>query len=181
MSSNSGISCPQRSEYYRYKARMCGHRTRLSDFVDVFGEHTKVQISLGDAKQPQYCIRCLGKMSIQCGWCEKTIHIGDPVTLYTPAEDFSGVRLSKHAHIYETLPLQIVNCMRRGCAMSDGDRLGFWQAGDSGEGYLMRVPSILEVMTNFGKPAIVLIHNMRSIEEALNPAIVPIAQELTLN
>lgn len=160
---------------------MCGHRTRLSGFVDIFGERTRVRINLDEERRPQYCIRCLGKMCIQCGWCGETIYIGDPVTLYTPAGDFAGVRLPKRAHIYNTLPLQIVNCMRRGCAISDGDRLGFWLAGDSGEGYLMRVPSIVEVMVNFGKPAIVLVHNMRSIEEALNPAVVPIARELVFN
>jgi len=90
----------------------------------------------------EYCLGCLGKMTILCAWCKEPIFIGEPVTLYTPRDG----SVPNHAKIHDENLLQLVGCLRWNCAESGADRAGFWMPGEDGEGKVERVPTPLEIV-----------------------------------
>lgn len=145
-------------------ATLCGHRTKLAGEVTAFGESTTVTIPLNEDGSANYCLDCIGKMTIRCAWCVNPIFIGDPITLYTPRsqKDFSrayatrqqlpfvfdsdlGFKIPAHAVVYQRKPLQLVGCMRWECADSAADRAGFWvPSTEQGKGTVYRVRTAFE-------------------------------------
>jgi len=121
--------------FRRHRATVCGHRTRLIEKVNIYGEEMKLLVS----KNHEYCQQCLADMSIKCAWCGQYIRVGDPITLYSPSKDF---KVPEHAVVYKKDPLQLVGCLRFNCAISGVDRCGFWQP----PGVVDRVLSPLEMV-----------------------------------
>lgn len=125
-----------KSEKKSYLAN-CGHNSLIEDNVSAFGETTKTKVPLIDGKI-EYCHQCLSKMAIQCAWCGKPIFIGDPITLYTPSEEFE---IPKHAVVYSEEPLQLVGCRRSDCADTGADYCGVWYP----PGKVQRIASAIEI------------------------------------
>ena len=98
----------------------CGHETKVKDEVTAHGETITTTIPIKDG-ETDYCHRCLEAMSTRCAWCGKPIFIGDPVTLYTPTENFI---VPDYADRYEDDAY--VGCLRSDCAETGADRAGFW-------------------------------------------------------
>jgi len=136
-------------------ANKCGHRTKRSGWAEAFGERYFVEMPLAENGRPDYCLGCIGGMAIRCAWCGKAIHIGDPVTLYTPMKkDFV---VPAHAVPYSEKPLQLVGCLRWGCAETGGDRAGFWMP----PGHVRRVPSAFEQLMESDDSDAVVIADLR--------------------
>jgi hypothetical protein len=137
-----------------YKASVCGHETKLFSRVSIFGEDYFVKAH----KNSEYCPECLAKMSVKCAWCGETINVGDPITLYSPKkQDF---KIPEHAVVYKEEPLQLVGCLAFGCALSGGDRSGFWVQ----PGKVYRVASPVEMA--FLSKGIVVVHDLSDITQA---------------
>lgn len=100
----------------------CEHKTYKKDLVSAFGEKCITKVPVNNKTTP-YCHRCLEKMAIRCAWCGEVIFIGDPITLYTPDENFKA---PEYSVVYKNDPLQLVGCLRWDCAESGADRIGFW-------------------------------------------------------
>lgn len=126
----------------------CGHPTKLMDRVNAFGETGIITITPGKNGKVEYCHRCLEKMTIRCAWCGNPIFIGNPVTLYTPAENY---KIPEHAVICGSNPIRLVGCLGWNCADSGVDRAGFWIP----PGKVHRVASPLEIALSSGKGVIV--------------------------
>ena len=150
----------------RYKAKKCGHFTRRTGSISVFGGSFVMQMPFNDDGSVDYCLSCIGKMSIRCAWCSSPIAIGSPVTLYTPALGFVP---PDDAVVFSTEPLRLVGCLGWDCAHSGADRGGFWLPGEDGKGYVMRVPTIFERMFCGGEPSMVIMNDTLDIKEALAP------------
>lgn len=114
----------------------CGHLTKAVDVLTVFGYGCTTRLPIIGG-HTAYCHACLAKMVIRCAWCGQPIFVGDPVTLYTPGQNFV---LPEYAQIYRRDPLQIVGCLRWNCAATGADRAGFWVP----PGQVKRVQSPLE-------------------------------------
>lgn len=105
----------------------CGHTTHLCDKITVIskdGEKKETEITISTIK-PTHCHKCFEKMAIRCAWCGDYILPGDPITLYSPIKEGS-FDIPKYAVVYKKDPLQLVGCLRMGCADTGGDRAGFW-------------------------------------------------------
>lgn len=123
-----------------YLAR-CGYETRLVDTVKIFDEMFEVETKLRDG-QPDYCLDCLVKMSIQCAWCGGLIYPGDPITLYRASPSVLDETRPDYAVAYlDGEQLCYVGCLGLLCAESGADRAGFWVA----PGKVKRVASPLEL------------------------------------
>ena len=121
-----------------YIANKCGHRTRRAGWAKAFRERYFVEMPLAVNGSPDYCLACIGSMAILCAWCGDAIHIGNPVTLYTPLKkDFV---VPDHAIRYSEDPLRLVGCLGWDCAETGGDRAGFWVP----PGEVLRVPTVFE-------------------------------------
>jgi hypothetical protein len=119
-------------------ANKCGHRTRRAGWAKAFRERYFVEMPLAVNGSPDYCLACIGSMAILCAWCGRDIHIGEPITLYTPRD--KHFVLPEHAVRHREEPLQVVGCLRWGCAETGGDRAGFWVP----PGEVLRVPTVFE-------------------------------------
>jgi hypothetical protein len=115
----------------------CGHKTKKKDRVRAHNGSTITTLPIKNKKTP-YCHRCIEKMAIRCAWCGKVIFIGDPVTLYTKID---GCQIPKHAVFYKQNPIQLVGCLRWGCAETGADRAGFWMP----PGKVCRIPTACEM------------------------------------
>lgn len=119
-------------------ANKCGHRTKRAGWVEAFGEKYFVEMPVAKNGRPDYCHACIGSMAIRCAWCGEPIHIGNPVTLYTPSK--RGFVIPTYAVRYSKDPLQLVGCLAWGCAETGADRAGFWMP----PGEVFRVPTVFE-------------------------------------
>ena len=125
----------------RYEAMRCKHRTKLVGTVSALGRTTTTKMKLNSGGSVDYCLDCIGRMSIRCAWCGNPIFIGDPITLYTPEGNF---RVSDWMVTYSKKPLQLVGCLGLDCADTGADRAGFWVPGEDGNGQVKRVPTAYE-------------------------------------
>lgn len=154
---------------------ICGHLTKLNGEISAFGETIKMRINLKKDGTTPYCIDCLGKMSVRCGWCGKPIFIADAITLYSPTsteefnarwkEDFpyplvedeaTGLHLPETAVAYpptegRTRPT-IVGCARADCSETNADCCGIWLPGRDGKGRVKRFPTPYDIL--FSDPTI---------------------------
>lgn len=159
---------------FRYTAVKCGHITKRTGLVSVFGETATVKMPLNKDGSLDYCLKCIGKMGIRCAWCGHPIFIGDAVTLYTPHSDF---QVPAYAVVFKNDPLQLVGCIRWNCAESGVDRAGFWIPDENGKGKVLRVRSPIEAMMNAVVPSMVVVNNVQDINEALKPTLIPMHEE----
>ncbi len=129
-----------------YQAKECGHFTKCYGWIEAFGE----KIPIIQKREPDYCFKCLSKMTIRCAWCGKPIFICNPVTLYTPPK---GFQIPQYAVVYNDNPVQLVGCLRVICNGLGADRMGFWVP----PGKVQRVLSPAEMVLN--QPNSVVIDN----------------------
>jgi len=146
----------------KYTASVCGHKTKLMEEVDIFGEKNRVTlVPLKKKGKLEYCIKCLSEMTIRCAWCGKPIIIGDPITLYAPEKkDF---QIPNGVVVYKKNPLQLVGCLRRECSEGGIDRAGFWVA----PGVVYRVLSPLEMIFASGSEDPIICNDLRNIKTAI--------------
>jgi hypothetical protein len=136
-------------------ANKCGHRTKRAGWAEAFGERYFVEMPLAENGRADYCLGCIGRMAIRCAWCGDAIHIGNPVTLYTPMKkDFV---VPDHAVRYSEKPLQLVGCLGWNCADTGGDRAGFWMP----PGEVHRVPTVFEQLMGSDDSDAVVIADLR--------------------
>jgi hypothetical protein len=135
------------------RANICGHRTKRAGKVTSCGETYILLMPISDNGNPDYCLKCIGKMTIKCAWCEKPIRIGDPVTLYIPTETF---KVPVHAVRYDEYEKALVGCLRIHCADGGVDRQGFWVP----PGKVARVPSPIEMLLEKGNGSTLIINDL---------------------
>lgn len=102
----------------------CGHKTEVKGYLQAFGEKQEIKLIRDKKRTFEYCIDCLGKMTICCAWCGRPIFIGSLITLYTPIDN--NFKISEYAVIYKENPLQLVGCPRSDCAETGADYCGYW-------------------------------------------------------
>ncbi len=105
-----------------YQANKCGHITKRKGLI--YDGHKKIcwEIPLIDNGNPNYCLDCVGNMSILCAWCNQPITVDSLVTLYDYNKDFI---IPDHAVRYDTA---LVGCIRQNCAHKKEDARGVWIA-----------------------------------------------------
>lgn len=135
----------------------CGHLSRIKGKIFAFDEVTTTTIRVIDGKI-DFCHRCLERMVIQCAWCGKPIFIGDPITLYTPGENYEMPDYAKIYNLNSPNSPQLIGCGRNTCADTGADYCGFWNP----EG-VRRVQSLLEEAMATGK--IVIDNDLLGSEE----------------
>lgn len=113
----------------RYTATVCGHKTRRIGDIDVFGEKRLIKMSRNEDGSVRYCLDCIGKMSIRCGWCGEPIIVGEMVTLYIASKEY---KLPPHAVFYDVEKRTVVGCERMNCAGTGSCYVGRWLPGDDG-------------------------------------------------
>ena len=69
-----------------YIANICGHKTKLKGSTTDGNDTMIMTMPLAANGNPDYCLDCIGNMSIQCAWCGGPIVIGSPITLYIPKD-----------------------------------------------------------------------------------------------
>lgn len=126
-----------------YTATKCGHRTEQSGPVSAFGHTIIKQMPKNEYGSVDYCLDCIGKMTILCAWCGNHIFIGDPVTLDEPDD---GFKIPEYAVFSCDKPRQLVGCLRRKCADTSADCAGFWLPDSDGKGYVHRIPTAYELI-----------------------------------
>lgn len=104
-----------------YVATVCGHYTKVVGFIHDGDEDVLLDMSRVSGA-PEYCLDCLGKMSIRCGWCNMPIKVGDGITLISPKPDYD---VPETAVRYEAGHNELVGCMRMDCAPVGGFA-GYW-------------------------------------------------------
>lgn len=122
----------------KIEATECGHKTKIEDWVEAFGERTRIKVPVEDGKT-LYCHKCLEKMTVRCAWCGLPIFIGSPVTLYSPRDKEKA--MPEHAVLHSEEYNSYVGCLRWNCADTGADRCGFWYP----PGKVNRVPSPIEM------------------------------------
>jgi len=104
-----------------------------------------MRMPLANNGHPDYCLKCIGKMSIRCVWCGRTILIGSPITLLTPLESFN---VPDYAVKYgEGKISAYVGCLGWDCADTGADLAGYWMP----PGVVTRVQSPSEIVLQTGK------------------------------
>lgn len=126
-------------------ANICGHKTRKEGFMYDGKSVNIMKMPLALNDQPDYCLKCIGKMSIRCAWCGESIVIGEPITLDFPHKEF---KVPDYAVKYgEGEEQALVGCLRWDCAETLAVTCGHWMP----PGVVMRVSSPLEVALRTGK------------------------------
>jgi hypothetical protein len=158
----------------RYKAVKCGHRTKRSGPVSAFGCTITTKMPKNDGGSVDYCLDCIGKMTIKCAWCSDPIFIGNPITLYTPRGEF---QVPEHAVVYNKEPLQLVGCLGWNCADTGADRSGFWLPGEDGKGRVQRMPTAYEAILGAKEPSMMIVGDLSDMKEAVNPTLIPLESQ----
>jgi len=178
----------------RYKATKCGHRTKQTGRVSAFGQSTVMKMPKNKVGSVDYCLDCIGIMTVRCAWCCDPIFIGSSITLYSPGprEGFFSSReptdaqekrkqkdfaLPDGAVIYFEHPLTLVGCLGWNCADTGADRAGFWLPGEDGKGRVQRVPTVLETLLGAEKDSVLVVDDLSDIKEARNPRLIPLESQ----
>ena len=98
-------------------ATECGHKTRISGEICVFGKAVIIEVSVGKDDATTYCLECLGKMSIRCVSCGEAIYIGDGVEIVrlSPESEIPDYAVP-HPHIEGAY----FGCVRMACTCGAG-------------------------------------------------------------
>lgn len=115
----------------RLTATQCGHRTKHAGGVSAFGKTVWLQPPKNDSGSTDYCLECIGKMTIRCAWCGEPIFVGEPITLFAPVDVFD---VPEHAVLHRAGTSEFVGCLRFNCAESGALLAGFWHFGAHGQG-----------------------------------------------
>lgn len=154
-----------------YTANKCRHKTKRKGLMNSSGNTSIMSMPLAENGKPDYCLDCIGKMTIQCAWCENKITIGSPITLYTPKDSYE---VPDHAVPYtEGDSGALVGCLGWECADTGGDRAGFWLPGEDGKGYVQRVPTVFETIMGNPEASALIVNDTHDIAEAVNPTVIP--------
>lgn len=141
----------------KIQATECGHKTRIKDWVEAYGERIQIKIPVQNGKT-LYCHKCLEKMTIRCAWCGKPIFISEPITLYSPMD--KNFKTPEWAVQYDKELNSYVGCLRWDCEpMAACDRAGFWYP----PGQVHRVPTPLEMSImdiKNGGDGVVIVNNL---------------------
>lgn len=132
-----------------YVANICGHSTHIQGRMSHFGETTIMEMPFSTGGRPDYCLDCIGKMSIKCAWCGSIICIGSPITLYVLRESEIP---APHAVPYAEHPRSFIGCLGWDCANSGADRQGFWMP----PGKVERCASPLELAMDPGVSMVIV-------------------------
>ncbi len=132
-----------------YRANVCGHSTKKEGVCVSFGEKYTINMPLSENENPDHCLKCIGDMAIKCAWCGEPIYIGEPITLYSPERE--SFKIPEYAVRYSEKPVILVGCLRWDCALTGGDRAGFWMP----PGKVLRVTSPIEMALSSGKGVVV--------------------------
>ena len=179
---------------FRYTAAKCGHRTKRSGSVSVFGRTTTTKMPMNKNGSVDYCLDCIGKMAIRCAWCSDPILIGDPITLYSPGpragffsseepsegqktREQDGFVVPDGAVVYRENPLTLVGCLGWNCADTGADRAGFWLPGEDGKGHVHRVQTAYEAILGAKEPSMMIVGDLGNIKESINPTLVPLKSQ----
>lgn len=120
-------------------ATICGHETKQQGLITVFEKtSTIMSMPIDENGHTEYCLTCIGKMSIRCAWCGGSIIVSDPVTLYQPVETFEVPEYAVRYHEDES---RLVGCLRWDCADTGAHMCGHWMP----PGKVERCPSPLEL------------------------------------
>jgi len=120
-------------------ANKCKHKTKLKGEIHFFNHTSIMKMPLNKNGRPDYCLKCIAEMTIQCAWCKNPITIGSPITLYIPKKDFE---IPEHAVRYtENNSKALVGCLGWDCADTGADICGHWMP----PGEVERCPSPLEM------------------------------------
>jgi hypothetical protein len=102
----------------------CGHETETKGKVEVIDEKGgRKIITIENIRNPDLCIKCLGKTIIRCAWCGGYILPTDSITLFTPSEDFN---IPKYSVRWEKNPSYLIGCSRSECCTNEHDLAGWW-------------------------------------------------------
>lgn len=143
-----------------HTANVCGHKTHKNGFMHNGKNMTIMEMPLSENGHPDYCLECIGKMSIRCAWCGEPITIGSSVTLYLPKKEF---KVPDYAVRYgEGDDQALVGCLRWDCADTGADLAGRWLP----PGVVHRVPSPYEVALQTGK--IVMVGDTRDYPASMS-------------
>lgn len=133
-----------------YTAAICGHPTKICGEIKTLDSSTIMEMPKNKDGVPDFCLECIGKMTIRCPWCKEEISIGDPITLYsTGNKDF---KVPEESVVFKEDPLTLVGCLRFDCADTGCDRAGFWYPDTEDyvegkpKGKVFRIPSPIEMM-----------------------------------
>lgn len=135
------------SSFFRtvHTTNKCGHKTHKKGFMKD-GKHTTVMdMPLAKNGKPDYCLKCIGNMSIRCAWCGGSIIIGNPVTLYIPTDTYDVPDYA--IHYKKDNSKAVVGCLGWDCADTGADRSGFWLPGNDGKGKVQKIPTEYERLT----------------------------------
>lgn len=151
----------------RARGKHCGHATKIKGKVSAFGASITTRMPLRNDGTTDYCLKCIAKMAVRCGWCGEPIFIGDPVTLYSPrsvekfnagwkedlpftlvVDEATGLKLPETAVVYQPTEGRkfptIVGCGRTSCADTGADYAGIWLPNTFGKGYAQRIKTPYE-------------------------------------
>lgn len=132
---------------------VCGHKMARVGNIKFKDKDYEFTYS-GEAGSQPPCWDCVRKAVIQCAWCGEPIFPSNPITLYTPNKEHE---IPEYAVIYKREPLQLVGCLRWKCALTGGDRAGFWSLNEDGtSGHVHRVLSPIEQMLLGGSKMVVV-------------------------
>lgn len=101
-------------------ASVCGHKTRISGEICVFGKMVSVELP---ADGTRYCLECLGKMSIQCASCGEAIYPGSGVSSICFAD---GDLVPEYAVSHPSNDGAYLGCLSGSCSISGGGFTGHW-------------------------------------------------------
>ncbi len=106
-------------------ARYCCHPVKKAEGrVHAFDEWTDTTMPKNEQGGYDFCLQCLGQMAIRCGWCDRPIFIGDPITLYFSRDPYLWV--APTVAIFRFEHMERVGCGRTDCAESGVDYVGVW-------------------------------------------------------
>ncbi len=106
-----------------YHANKCGHITKLKGLMYDGIKKVIWRLPLSDNGNPNYCLDCVGDMSILCAWCNQPITVGSLVTLYEYDRNFIIPRHAIHCGT------ALVGCLRQNCTHKKEDVRGVWVHG----------------------------------------------------
>lgn len=144
-----------------FTATICGHQTQRKGDVVAFGHKTGLQMPINNHGSVDYCLNCIGKMTIQCVLCGEPIFVPEPVALVKRDQNDD---IPPHAVLYLEEQQVWIACLGPQCALP-ALRVGFWMPGDNGKGHIRSVTPPAKMAMQSGKA--VIVKDVKSMSEAI--------------
>lgn len=140
------------------QAIKCGHSTKMRGRVVGFdGDSFLAELPVVD-DTTTYCHDCLGKMTIRCAWCSRSIFVGKPITLSVQPLAAQMPAYARYLNLDEGRAY--IGCAA--CAKPEDNRTGFWtQPGTA----ILNPPSFAiykQSLSADGKTEIIVLGRRRS-------------------